>query len=454
MTTNDWQTEKEQLLKQIQIERLERELLFQIALNLSAATSPDDLAELVYKFASQYGAGAVSLFYFDLDDTGYPEWAELVAVKNDGAEILMPVGTRFYLPELPMATIWLNNASNTQFIEDAHTDTEIDDITRMVFTSVDAIATAMVRLYTGVANWIGVMNITWDKPHTFIQLEKSIYKTIAVLLAPTVENIRMRYTLEQRVDERTKALQVATQRAEESSRLKSEFIATVTHELRTPLNAIEGFSSIMLSGMGVELPPHALRMMERISVNSKNLIAIINDILDLSRIEAGLLQPARLPFKPAYLLIKWQEQIRILAQQKNITTSFILDPNLPTILLGDEDAIGKIAMNLLMNAVKFTPSGGFITLTFAPAPEPNYFQLIVTDTGIGIPPEAHSYIFDAFRQVDQSSTREYGGTGLGLTIVKRLTDVLSGNITLTSTLNEGTTFIINLPMYTIENQGQ
>ncbi|HRF98851.1 MAG TPA: ATP-binding protein, partial [Aggregatilineales bacterium] len=101
------------------------------------------------------------------------------------------------------------------------------------------------------------------------------------------------------------------------------------------------------------------------------------------------------------------------------------------------------AINLLLNAVKFTPSSGFVTLTLAPSPEPTYFQMIVTDTGIGIPPEAHSFIFDAFRQVDQSSTREYGGTGLGLTIVQKLTDVLSGNITLTSTLNEGTTFIIN-----------
>ncbi|HRF98021.1 MAG TPA: hypothetical protein PLZ51_22600, partial [Aggregatilineales bacterium] len=138
---------------------------------------------------------------------------ELVAVKNDGAEILMPVGTRFYLPELPMATLWLNNAANTQFIEDVHTDAEIDDITRMIFSSVDAIATAMVRLYTGVANWVGVMNITWDKPHVFTHLEKNIYRTLAVLIAPTVENIRMRYTLEQRVDDRTKALQIATQRA-------------------------------------------------------------------------------------------------------------------------------------------------------------------------------------------------------------------------------------------------
>jgi signal transduction histidine kinase len=453
MTTNDWQTEKEQLLKQLQIERLERELLFQIALNLSAATSPDDLVKLVYTFASQYGAGAVSLFYFDMDATGYPEWAELVAVKNDGAELLMPIGARFYLPEMPVSSLWINMDEHTHFIEDAHTDPEMDDITRMIFISVDAIATAMIRLYTG-GRWVGLVNVTWDTIHPFIPLEKTIYQTIAVLLSPTVENLRMMNTLEQRVDDRTKALQIATQRAEESSRLKSEFIATVTHELRTPLNAIEGFSSIMLSGMGVELPPHALRMMERISVNSKHLIAIINDILDLSRIEAGLLQPAHLPFKPAYLLIKWQEQIRILAQQKNITTTFTLSPDLAPILFSDEDAIGKIAINLLLNAVKFTPSGGFVTLTLAPSPEPNYFQLIVTDTGIGIPPEAHSYIFDAFRQVDQSSTREYGGTGLGLTIVQKLTDVLSGNIILTSTLNEGTTFIINLPMHTTENQQQ
>jgi signal transduction histidine kinase len=446
MTTNDWQTEKEHLLEQLQIERLEREILFQIALSLSAATSPDDLVKLVYKFASQYGAGAVSLFYFDLDPTGYPEWSELVAVKNDGAEILMPVGTRFYLPELPVASLWINMNQHTHFIEDANTDPDMDDITRMVFISVDAISTAMMRLYTG-GRWVGIINVTWDVPHPFTHLEKTIYQTLAVLLAPKVENLRMINTLEQRVDERTKDLKIATHRAEESSRLKSEFIATVTHELRTPLNAIEGFSSIMLSGMGVELPPHALRMMERISVNSKSLIAIINDILDLSRIEAGLLQPARLPFRPAHLMAKWQEQIRILAQQKNITTTFILSPDLPHTLLGDEDAIGKIAMNLLLNAIKFTLPNGLITFTIAPIEQGTHFQLIVTDNGIGIPADAHRYIFDAFRQVDQSSTREYGGTGLGLTIVQKLTDALSGEIHLTSAPNEGSTFTITIPMH-------
>ena len=448
MTPNDWQTEKEHLLEQLQIERLEREVLFQIALNLSSATSPDDLVKLVYKFASQYGAGAVSLFYFDLDATGYPEWAELMAVKNDGAEILMPVGTRFYLPELPMARLWMNNASNTQFIEDAHTDTDIDDITRMVFVSVDAIATAMIRLYTGVANWIGVMNITWDTSHEFTPLEKNIYKALAVLLAPTVENIRMRNTLEHRVAERTRELRIATERAEESSRLKSEFIGTITHELRTPLNAIEGFSSIMLGGMGVELPPSALRMVERISANSKSLIALVNDILDLSRIEAGFLQPAYLPFRPKYLVAKWGDQIGILAQQKNIALTVNLSPDVPAVLLGDEDAIGKIVINLLLNAVKFTPPNGAVSLTITPTADRQFIQYIVSDTGIGIPPEAHDYIYDAFRQVDQSSTREYGGTGLGLTIVKKLTDAMSGIIHLHSVVNEGTTFTITFPLNT------
>ena len=204
----------------------------------------------------------------------------------------------------------------------------------------------------------------------------------------------------------------------------------------------------MLSGMGVELPPHALRMMERISANSKNLIAIINDILDLSRIEAGFLQPARLPFRPAHLMLKWYEQIRVLAQQKNISPTFTLSPELPLVLLGDEDAIGKIVTNLLLNAVKFTPAGGSVTLTLAPTPDLSYFQIIVTDSGIGIPAEAHDYIFEAFRQVDQSSTREYGGTGLGLTIVKKLTDALNGKIALVSAPNEGSTFTISIPLQT------
>lgn len=447
MTTTDWQTEKEQLLEQLQIERLEREILFQIALNLSAANSPDDLVKLIYTFASQYGAGAVSLFYFDLDSTGYPEWAELVAVKNDGAELLMPVGARFYLPEMPVASLWLNIDEHTHFIQDAHTDTEMDEITRTIFISVDAIATAMVRLYTA-GRWVGLVNITWDHIHSFAPIEKAIYQAIAVLLAPTVENIRMVNTLEQRVAERTKELQIATQQAEESSRLKSEFIATITHELRTPLNAIEGFSSIMLSGMGVELPPHALRMMERISANSKNLIAIINDILDLSRIEAGFLQPARLPFRPAHLMLKWHEQIRVQAQQKNISPTYTLSPDLPPVLVGDEDAISKIVINLLLNAVKFTPAEGSVALTLAPTPDQAYFQIIVSDTGIGIPADAHSYIFEAFRQVDQSSTREYGGTGLGLTIVKKLTDALNGKIDLISAPNEGSTFTVSIPLQT------
>lgn len=446
MTANDWQTEKEQLLEQLQIERLERELLFQIALNLSAADSPDDLVKLVYKFASQYQAGAVSLFYFDLDSTGYPEWAELVAVKNDGAELLMPIGTRLYIPDLPVASLWINMAEHTHFIQDTNTDPDMDELTRAIFISVASLGVAMMRLYTG-GRWVGIMNVTWDHPHPFMTIEKTIYQTLAVLLAPTVENIRMIDTLEHRVDERTKALQIATQRAEESSRLKSEFIATITHELRTPLNAIEGFSSIMLSGMGVELPPHAIRMMERISANSKNLIAIINDILDLSRIEAGFLQPARLPFRPAHLMLKWNEQIRLLAQQKNITHSMNISPDLPPVLIGDEDVINKITSNLLLNAVKFTPAGGSVTLTLAPTPDQTQFQIIVMDTGIGIPPEAHTYIFEAFRQVDQSSTREYGGTGLGLTIVKKLTDALQGKIDLISTPGQGSTFTITIPMH-------
>ncbi|MCL4254709.1 MAG: hypothetical protein KJ043_13165, partial [Anaerolineae bacterium] len=168
----------------------------------------------------------------------------------------------------------------------------------------------------------------------------------------------------------------------------------------------------------------------------------------LSRIEAGFLQPAYLPFRPKYLVAKWGDQIGILAQQKNIALSVNLSPDVPAVLLGDEDAIGKIVINLLLNAVKFTPPNGAVSLTITPTADRQSIQYIVSDTGIGIPPDAHDYIYDAFRQVDQSSTREYGGTGLGLTIVKKLTDAMSGTIHLHSVVNEGTTFTITFPLNT------
>lgn len=237
--------------------------------------------------------------------------------------------------------------------------------------------------------------------------------------------------------------------AQENNRLKSEFLSTMSHELRTPLNAIEGFTGIMLGGMGVELDLKARGMVERISTNSKRLIDLVNDFLDLSRIESGRMELVDVAFSPSDLVEKWRKQLSVLADQKSLLFLINVDPALPSRLLGDDDALSKIGQNLLSNAFKFTEKG---RVTLDVKRKDNTWQIIVSDTGIGIPSHAHEYIFDEFRQVDGSSTRKYGGTGLGLAIVQKLVRLMDGTIQLESQVGEGSTFTVTLPLKPVESQ--
>ncbi|MCK6580501.1 MAG: ATP-binding protein [Anaerolineae bacterium] len=226
-------------------------------------------------------------------------------------------------------------------------------------------------------------------------------------------------TLERRVRERTREADGARRLAEENNRLKSEFLATMSHELRTPLNAIEGFTSIIRNRMGgADFNEKTGCYIERIEANSKRLLGLVNDFLDISRIESGRLQLASLPFSPADAAQKWASQIGVLADKKGIAFDLTLDPALPDRIVGDEEAVSKMALNLLSNAIKFTEQGK-VSLDVR-ATGSGGWQITVRDTGIGIPPHAREYIFDEFRQADQTSSRKYGGTGLGLTIVQKL----------------------------------
>jgi signal transduction histidine kinase len=265
-------------------------------------------------------------------------------------------------------------------------------------------------------------------------------------------------SLEQRVAERTVELKeardeaLAAQRiANENSRLKSEFLATMSHELRTPLNAIEGFTSIMLSGMGVELSPRAEDMVKRVAANSRRLLHLINDFLDLSRIEAGRLELVKSPVSPAALAQKWEREVGVLGEGKGIAFGVNIDPELPETLLSDEDALSKITINLLSNAFKFTHEGQ-VSLDLQRAD--GHWMISVTDTGIGIPPHAREYIFDEFRQVDSSSKRLYGGTGLGLSLVQKLSRAMGGSVAVRSEVGEGSTFTVTLPLEEVEEQMQ
>ncbi len=242
---------------------------------------------------------------------------------------------------------------------------------------------------------------------------------------------------------------LAAQRiANENSRLKSEFLSTMSHELRTPMNAIEGFTGIILKRMGgADYNPKTERYLKKIQTNSRRLLSLINDFLDLSRIESGRLELANLPVSVRDMARTWEDSLSSLAESKGLTFEVKVDPSLPETIIGDEESISKIVVNLVGNAIKFTETGG-VTVSLHRREE--LMELEVADTGIGIPPHARDFIFDEFRQVDQSSKREYGGTGLGLAIVQKLTRAMNGKISLQSEVGVGSTFSIAFPIQTEE----
>jgi len=249
--------------------------------------------------------------------------------------------------------------------------------------------------------------------------------------------------LNQTLSQINQELVTANIRAEESARLKSEFMATMSHELRTPLNAMLGFSGILLEGMAGEIDADAHHMIERLEANAKRLLYLINDVLDIARIEAGRFEIVSVPVSPRKLADDWRKQISILAEQKGLPFRVEVDPAIPDQLYGDAERLSQIAVNLLSNAVKFTDRGE-IKLIVKRTGET--WQIIVSDTGIGIPPHATNFIFEEFRQLDSSTRRTYSGSGLGLAITRNLCRMMDGNIRVDSTLGVGSIFTVTLPL--------
>jgi len=241
-------------------------------------------------------------------------------------------------------------------------------------------------------------------------------------------------------------LAVARRQAEESTRVKSEFLATMSHELRTPLNAIIGYTEIQLAGMTGELTPEQTDYQNRVLRNANNLLDLINDILDLSKIEAGRIEVVSQPFRPGELLNEIGYQTSALLTGKPITFVSSLDPTLPETVLGDYGRLKQIILNLVGNAVKFTEAGE-VSLSFT-RQDDQWWRISVRDTGVGIPSHAQEYIFEEFRQLDGSMQRRHQGTGLGLAIVRKLVLLMSGKILLKSKVGEGSEFTIVLPLVT------
>jgi signal transduction histidine kinase len=244
--------------------------------------------------------------------------------------------------------------------------------------------------------------------------------------------------------EQNARLQWQSHEVERANRLKSEFLASMSHELRTPINALLGYASLMLEGVFGEISGDQREAMERSRAAADHLLTLVNDILDLAKIEAGKMPLIREPVAIAEVVTEVSQQIEPLVRKKALAYEIDIAPECPVIET-DRTKLKQVLLNLLSNAMKFTNRGG-ITVTAAPVGEAgDGVRIDVADTGIGIRPVDLDAIWEEFRQLDQSRTREYGGTGLGLSIVRKLVERLDATVSVRSVPDEGSVFTVRLP---------
>ncbi|RZI82961.1 MAG: PAS domain S-box protein [Rubrivivax sp.] len=291
----------------------------------------------------------------------------------------------------------------------------------------------------GTRKWIRTVGEPVWQDGRVVRLEGAIQDISEVRQAREALQSQQEH-LEDMVRQRTAELETAREEAERLMRIKSEFLANMSHEIRTPLNGVLGLAQIgHLEHQGA-----AGQTFAQILDSGRLLLGIINDILDFSKIEAGKLNIEALPVDLNALLARAIDMIQARAQAKSLQVSMHVDDGLPALCESDPLRLEQILMNLLSNAVKFTQDGGQISVSAAP--RNGRLVLTVADTGIGMNAHQLSELFRPFEQADGSTTRQYGGTGLGLTITKRLVELLDGEILAQSAPGVGTRFEVILPL--------
>ncbi|MGH7331420.1 MAG: GAF domain-containing protein [Candidatus Rokuibacteriota bacterium] len=279
---------------------------------------------------------------------------------------------------------------------------------------------------------IGCLGVTRNRSGEFPPETIDLLRTFATQSALAIQNARLYRELEQKSRE-----------LEAASRHKSEFLANMSHELRTPLNAIIGFSEVLAERMFGDVNEKQAEYLQDILASGRHLLSLINDILDLSKVEAGHLEVELAPFDLPVAVENALTLIRERASRRGIALDVAVDAGVGDVV-GDERKIRQILLNLLSNAVKFTPEGGRIGVRATAAED--VITISVSDTGIGIAPEDQATIFEEFRQVGRDDARKQEGTGLGLTLAKKFVELHGGRIWVQSQVGQGSTFAFTLPV--------
>ncbi|GAB4424608.1 MAG: hypothetical protein Kow0031_03700 [Anaerolineae bacterium] len=281
---------------------------------------------------------------------------------------------------------------------------------------------------------IGVLGVKREASPIWAEEEVAAVEAVAEQVARALENARLSREQEKTIGQ-----------LKELDRLKSEFLTSMSHELRTPLNSIIGFADVLLQGIDGDLPDMALNDIQLIYNSGQHLLALINDVLDLSKIEADRMELVFEEVELPQLVDDVLGSTRSLFKNKGVNVQVDLDPNLPPVK-ADRLRLNQVLINLVSNASKFTEEGSVTIKAIVPEDEPDKARISVIDSGIGIPPEKHEAIFDRFQQADSSTTRKYGGTGLGLAICRRLVEMHGGKIGVASQVGQGSEFYFTIPL--------
>ena len=419
----DWVRSNNALSKRINMQNV----LTKTARMLSEAQNQDEVIKAVSSNVREMtGADATTFVLRDGEECHYVDESAISPLWK---------GQRFSLEECFSGWVMLNR--KPAVIEDIYADTRIPaDAYRPTFVK------SLVMVPVNTKKPLAAIGAYWAKMHMPDDSVVEALKTLAVLVSVAMNNVRLYEELKNRISE------LAAQKlaAESSNRAKSEFLANMSHEIRTPLNGVMGMLQLLNRS---ELGEDETKFVSLALESSQRLTSLLSDILDLSRIEAGKLAITNNEFALDALRETIIGLLHLTAESKKVDLQFYIDPRLPAQVIGDEVRIRQILFNLVGNAIKFTEEGGVtVELSLQKIRREGEISMliIVSDTGIGVSDDRMEDLFEPFVQGEEEHTRNYGGAGLGLSIVRRLVLLMHGVMAMDSSVGKGTTIYLSLPL--------